>query len=134
MAMGDLKGYAISMRQMPFDHTYVYSSYGDIWPCHGRDTGGYIICVGAAEVDKSRCLSQADGEAGIDYSVTGVCHQIANRILLPSSQIVQKARGWRWSLLLYGIYGCEAITRKRYHPTGNPWPELTDCEANHKHP
>ena len=49
------------------------------------------------------CISQQD--AGIIYPATGVCHQIANRILSPARITVQGAGGYAESVNIYGKYG-----------------------------
>jgi hypothetical protein len=54
--------------------------------------------------------------AGVIYGITGVCHQMANRILHPANQTtVTHARGYNVSVLLYNTYGRRA------------WPELIAC-------
>ena len=44
-------------------------------------------------------------QGGIVYGVNGVCHQIANRILYPSAQIVSHAHGYWLSVSVFGTYG-----------------------------
>jgi hypothetical protein len=63
----------------------------------------------------ANCLSQVNGQAGIRYLRTGVCHQAANRILHPSRTTVVRARGYPWSQMLFGVYGL------------GPWPQRAQC-------
>ena len=56
-------------------------------------TGWYMTVTGIPE------------QGGIVYGVNGVCHQIANRILYPSAQIVSHARGYWLSVSIFGTYG-----------------------------
>ncbi len=80
------------------------------------------------------CLAQPDTEAGIMYGATGVCHQIANRILYPANVWVNRASGVHYSIWKWGAYGKDPITFQRYSPASFPWPELSNCLANHLHP
>ena len=51
-------------------------------------------------------IAQPDEKAGIKcYLINGVCHQAANRILLPSGITVRGARGYSISEALFGTYG-----------------------------
>lgn len=107
------------------DHTYVKDNNGHTWRCHGDPDGGREICRGTnTEFRQADCFSQPDSNAGIDYFVTGVCHQMANRILFPAGNYpgaikVDKAIGYRGSVDLYDEYGTrvqgptEWETRKR---------------------
>jgi hypothetical protein len=58
---------------------------------------------------------------------------MANRILLPAAVTVVEARGARWSILMWGVYGRERGTRRHYDPVHYPWPELVECRDRHKH-
>ncbi len=93
----ELIGHAVAMADLPFDHTYVASSADDRWDCKGRSRGGRIICRGSGDLGLARCLACSDGQAGLTYGVTGVCHQIANRILYPASIRVDRAKGYNRS-------------------------------------
>jgi hypothetical protein len=97
MPMGSVSGYALKIPLVPAEHTYVESSHGHVWPCFGRSAGGRQVCAGAGNTAQADCLSQPNSEAGIVYGGTGVCHQAANRILLPSGQTVSGASGYRGS-------------------------------------
>src|SRR5229473_4466627 len=77
-----LEGWAIpALYASFFDHTYVVSSCGLRWGCHGRSTGGNLLRGRVGNSIIADCLAQPTGLAGIKYGITGVCHQIANRIL-----------------------------------------------------
>ncbi len=135
-AMGKLSGYALSIPLLPADHTYVLSDVGDIWPCPAwaRWVGGTLLCSGTANLGEARCLSQPKSTAGLIYGITGVCHQMANRILLTAGgAVVSQARGYRGSFFAWGDYGKERGTGKLYCPTNYPWPELTTCRTSHRH-
>lgn len=56
-------------------------------------TGSYTTVTGIPE------------QGGIVYGVNGVCHQIANRNLYPSTQIVSHAHGYWLSVSVFGTYG-----------------------------
>jgi hypothetical protein len=128
---GILIAFALSSVPGIVDHTYVISDRGDKWPCRGRSDGGDHICDGPANLELARCLAQADLTAGISYGMTGVCHQIANRILLPAGITVATARGARLSMFAYGVYGRDPGSKRHYHPEVYPWPELARCRKAH---
>ena len=68
-----------------------------------------MLCAdteGAAHpTDSYTTVTGIPEQGGIVYGVNGVCHQIANRILYPSSQIVSYARGYWLSVAIFGTYG-----------------------------
>lgn len=66
------------------------------------------------------CLACEDGSAGINYLVSGVCHQAANRILYPARVIVSKAKGYTISSSIYGDYGL------------GRWSQLDRCLDSHE--
>ncbi len=103
--MAELYGWAIKIKNLDADHTYVTSSDGGVWPCWGRSAGGHKIASGIGSSKRANCLSQSSSHAGLIYGVTGVCHQTSNRILYPSRKLVNKAKGYWASVLLYGTYG-----------------------------
>jgi|SRR5471030_297663 len=131
MAIGTLTGFSLPMVGVPTDHTYVASSNGHVWPCNGRSFGGNPIFAGVGNVDQADCLAMKDHSAGVRYGIEGVCHQMANRILFPSGGLVTPARGFRLSVLVYGVYGKKGTIH--YSPPSNPWPELAAC-LSHTHP
>jgi hypothetical protein len=93
--------------------------------CHatGPGTTARPLGHGPADLDVARCICQPDAESyryvagepahgGIDYyGVTGVCHQLSNRILFAASSgspeplTVSDAHGYWVSRFLYGSYG-----------------------------
>jgi len=107
--MAELNGFAIKIKKLGADHTYVTSSDGGIWPCWGRSSGGRLICSGSGSSKKSDCLSKKSSHAGLIYGVSGVCHQTANRILYPAKKIVSEAHGYWASVAMYGTYGTSSI-------------------------
>ncbi len=113
--MATLTGYAVKMRGLRWDHTYVRSSDGHRWRCWGRDTGGRPICSGRGDSAVADCLSQPNSHAGINYLLTGVCHQTANRILYPAGVLVSMARGYNQSVFFWGTYGLGG------------WPQREEC-------
>ncbi len=116
MPVTNFEGFTLPTLGGVADHTYVINSHGDIYPCKGRSKGGTIICSNQGSRSYANCLAQTDLKAGIMYGLTGVCHQIANRILYPSQQYVSKAKGYRGSVFVWGVYG-----------RGN-WSELYQCQ------
>lgn len=129
MALGELKGWAVPTVVRGTDHTCVTSSEGHAWGCFGRNVGQRLLSVGEGEITLAACLSHERGEAGIRYAITGVCHQAANRILLPAGTTVSDARGYRVSSFMYGTYGKNLVTGRFYSPFHAPWPELQSCQA-----
>lgn len=89
------------------DHTYVKCGTGKkAWGCWGGKTGGNELRRGTGSTNRADKIAQPDEKAGIKcYLINGVCHQAANRILLPASITVRGARGYNLSESLYGTYG-----------------------------
>jgi len=115
--LATLEAWAVPLQAAPtFDHTYVTSSCGLRWRCWGRDNGGKLLNGRSGNSIVADCLSQPNSEAGIDYGITGVCHQTANRILYPAGQItVAGSGGFPLSVFVYGVYGIGG------------WPQLQTC-------
>jgi len=115
-----LEGYGVFRVTTQIYHTYVLSSAGDAWGCHGWATGGSLVCSAAGSASFARCIEGGD-DAGIYYMRTGVCHQIANRILsaagieIPISAHTQV----RASHLVYGKFG----RNYQWVPTSRRWPD-----------
>ncbi|NNN49765.1 hypothetical protein [Vibrio sp. 2-2(8)] len=87
------------------DHTYVKCVLnGTAWGCHGRSSGGQVIAAGAGCDAHAGCIYGND-EAGIEYLLTGVCHQIANRTLISANVTVHNARFYTLSSATYGDFG-----------------------------
>ncbi len=89
------------------DHTYVKCGTGKkAWSCWGGKTGGKALGTGTASTTRADKIAQPDEKAGITcYLINGVCHQAANRILLPAGLTVRGARGYCISEALFGTYG-----------------------------
>ena len=133
MTIGMLTGFAIpTQASNRVDHTYVGLSSGFVCGCSGRAAGGEVICAAAGNIDRAECLATPAGDAGIRYGVTGVCHQMANRILWPGGVTVLLARGARGSVFMWGLYGRDPLAA--YSPPTYPWPELFTCLRSHAHP
>ena len=119
-----LRGRALSAflrsSYLPFwpDHTYVEFEKDDgsqgAWPCHGRDSGGRLLAgaAGRASFAAAKCLAGPAGNALINYTVDGVCHQSANRILYAAGihTTVSSCNGYRLSELMYGTYGRSRVS------------------------
>lgn len=89
------------------DHTYVAcGNGGKAWSCWGGKTGGNSLVQGTCSTRRADAIAEADERAGITcYLVNGVCHQAANRILMPAGVTVQNARGYGLSMSIFGVYG-----------------------------
>jgi len=89
------------------DHTYVKCGTGQkAWSCWGGKTGGQELRRGTGSTKRADKIAGAKERAGIKcYLINGVCHQAANRILLPAGITVRGARGYTISEALYGPYG-----------------------------
>jgi hypothetical protein len=89
------------------DHTYVACGTGAVtWKCWGGNANGNEIGSAEGSTARADSIAQPDQKANICcYLVNGVCHQAANRILLPAGFIVSKARGHSISQALFGTYG-----------------------------
>ena len=105
--MGELIGKAISTLANQADHTYVECGTTQCaWGCWGRKAGGRALRSGPASTKRADKIAQPDERANIKcYLVNGVCHQAANRILLPAAITVRGARGYGISEALFGVYG-----------------------------
>ncbi|MDQ7789978.1 MAG: hypothetical protein RDU41_07995 [Clostridia bacterium] len=102
--MAELYAWASYMNPL-MEHAYVTSSAGHRWPCFGGTDRGRPIGSGLGHPEVAQCLSLPDSEAGINYGLTGVCHQAANRILWPAKVLVSQARSYNLSVMIYGAYG-----------------------------
>ncbi len=99
------------MPNIPRDHVFVVSDQGHDWGCFGR---------GKNHIPKSNLLARAQGNAewmnaingtdnkhptGLENQVSGVCHNVANRLLLLADADVAKAQGNGLATLAFGKYG-----------------------------
>ena len=68
------------------DHTYVECGTGKkAWGCWGGKTGGTALRQAPGSTKRADRIAQTDEKANIKcYLINGVCHQAANRILLPA--------------------------------------------------
>lgn len=89
------------------DHTYVECGSGAVgWSCWGGKTGGTSFRSGTASTNRANSIAQPDEKANIKcYLINGVCHQAANRILLPAQVTVRGARGYSVSQAMFTTYG-----------------------------
>lgn len=106
--MGQLiaKRYRTSMMAYLADHTYVECGAGKAWGCFGGSQNGEAINAGEGSTARADAIAEPNGEAGVGrYLIDGVCHQAANRILLPANRLVTEARGYWLSVAIFGTYG-----------------------------
>jgi hypothetical protein len=89
------------------DHTYVECGTGGRgWSCWGGKVGGAELRRGTGSTRRADQIAGANERGGItSYLINGVCHQAANRILLPAMATVRGARGYEVSEALFGTYG-----------------------------
>ncbi len=128
-----VKRYPTKMFADLADHTYVECGTGARgWSCWGGKTGGTELRRGNGSTLRADQIAGANERGGITcYLINGVCHQAANRILLPASITVRGARGYEVSEALFGTYGrpggvfglCNAPFDQHAGTTG----DLPDC-------
>lgn len=89
------------------DHTYVAcGTLGKAWACWGGKTGGTELRRAPGSTRRADAIAEPNERARITcYLINGVCHQAANRILLPAGITVQGARGYWVSTAMFGTYG-----------------------------
>lgn len=112
------------------DHTYVECGTGKkAWGCWGGKTGGTVLRQAPGSTKRADKIAQPDEKANIKcYLINGVCHQAANRILLPAGITVRGARGYPVSEAIFGPYGrigfwiCKSPFKK-YSTTAGDLPE-----------
>lgn len=125
--------YPTNMMARLADHTYVAcGTLGKAWGCWGGKTGGTELRRAPGSTKRADAIAEPDERGGITcYLVNGVCHQAANRILLPANITVQGARGYSVSSALFGTYGrprgilgfCRAPFNRHAGVAG----DLTEC-------
>jgi hypothetical protein len=121
------------------DHTYVEcGTGGKAWECWGGKTDGTVLRKAPGSTKRADKIAQPDEKAGIKcYLINGVCHQAANRILLPAGITVRGARGYSVSEAIYGPYGrigfwpCKSPFKK-YSSTTGDLPECVPAEKKAK--
>lgn len=109
------------------DHTYVKCGTGKkAWSCWGGKNGGNEIRRGTGSTQRADKIAQPDEKARIKcYLINGVCHQAANRILLPAGITVRGARGYSISEALFGAYG-----RVGHWPCKSPFDQYTSVTGD----
>lgn len=126
--MGELivKNYRTKLFLKLADHTYVKCGGKKAWSCWGGKTGGKILRRAAGSTKRADKIAQPNEKAGIEcYLINGVCHQAANRILLPAGITVRGARGYSISQAIFGPYGrvgmwpCKSPFKKYVNTTGD---------------
>ncbi len=116
------------------DHTYVTCGNGGArWKCWGGDTGGTALRQGQGSTKRADAIAEPDGKAGITcYLINGVCHQAANRILMPAGITVRGAKGYYVSESMFGTYGRPrgflGACKAPFHQHPNVSGELAECE------
>jgi len=115
--------YRLALTANLADHTYVICGNGaKTWGCWGDDGGGTAFRSGVGSTRRADAIAGGQARAGIAcYLINGVCHQAANRVLLPAGITVRGAAGYDVSEALFGPYGrphglaglCPAPFRKR---------------------
>jgi hypothetical protein len=109
MSMGTLvaKHYPTKLFLKAADHTYVECGTGGKgWSCWGGKTGGKVLRRAVGSTNRADKIARPNERAGIKcYLINGVCHQAANRILLPAGITVRGARGYPISQAIFGPYG-----------------------------
>ncbi len=105
------KAYPTILFAKAADHTYVECGTGRKgWSCWGGKSNGTEITRGIGSTLRADAIAQPDEKANIKcYLVNGVCHQAANRILLPAGKLVLNARGYGLSSTIFGPYGRELV-------------------------
>ena len=109
------------------DHTYVQCGTGAVaWSCWGGKTGGTAFNSGTGSTNRANSIAQKNERAGITcYLVNGVCHQAANRILLPANILVIGARGYSISSAIFGVYGKPGVSWLPCYAPFNTYPDVT---------
>lgn len=117
------------------DHTYVMCRSGaKAWACWGNKSGGKPLRDGRGSTRQADAIAGPDEKAGITcYCINGVCHQAANRILLPANIIVRGARGADLSEIVFGAYGrprgALGLCRAPFHQHAGLNGDLPECQT-----
>jgi len=130
--MGELivKYYPTKLFLNAADHTYVECMGKKNWSCWGGTDDATTLRQAAGSTKRANKIAQPNEKAGIKcYLINGVCHQAANRILLPAGITVRGVRGYSISQALFGPYGrigswpCKSPFKKYPNTTG----DIDDC-------
>jgi len=122
--MTQMYGYALSTIDDVADHTWVYTADGFCCGCPDKVARGcsdddrkkgYIVCQADGNVGNAGCMAGPYDtrffipyQCGVVYAINGLCHQMANRILLATGRTdvtVVKANGSWFSFFTYGTWG-----------------------------
>ena len=107
--MGELVGLhrPTSLYHGAADHTYVECGTGARgWACWGGKSGGVELRRAKGSSMRANAIAGDKDRAGITcYLINGVCHQAANRILLPAGITMDGVRGYKLSLIAFGVFG-----------------------------
>ncbi len=134
-----VKRYPTKLFMKLADHTYVECGTGKKgWKCWGGKTGGTTLRKAPGSTSRADKIAQPNEKAGIKcYLINGVCHQAANRVLLPAGITVRGARGYAISEALFGPYGrigywtCKSPFKK-YKSTSGDLPECVSTKKQAK--
>ncbi|WP_369975480.1 hypothetical protein [Xanthomonas bundabergensis] len=89
------------------DHAYIEcggGSYG--WGCWGGKSGGTTVRSAHGSTKRADAIGEPDERAGVThYLINGVCHQSANRILMPALITANGVRGHLLSVSIFGLFG-----------------------------
>jgi len=93
----------------PLDHVFVSTEQGHSWGCFGRglpdEPNTRVVCQNYGIVEWAIEIAGPDQSAGVQHTVTGVCHCCANRILIPAGVDVHDAPGNEIVIPIFGKYG-----------------------------
>lgn len=131
-----VKRYPTKLFLKAADHTYVECGTGKkAWSCWGGKKGGTTLRKAPGSTKRADKIAQPNEKAGIKcYLINGVCHQAANRVLLPAGITVRGARGYSISEALFGPYGrigfwtCKSPFKKYSSTSG----DLSECVPTKK--
>ncbi len=132
------------MPDIPRDHVFVVSDQGHDWRCFGRGKAhiakARLLTTTQGSAEWINALNGADGEhaTGLVNQVSGVCHNVANRLLLVADADVADARGKGLATLAFGRYGFEledfaqriADTAKQIETVSDAQLEKALCKLN----
>lgn len=139
MTIGSFEAFALPMPGNK-EHTYVAVQGYPAFKCFGRNQGGRLVVSGKGDTRFGSYLAGPKGNGYIRYLFSGVCHQAANRILVPSDQLLSHStKGYRGgfptgSYLLYGAYGKRLTDGTRYSPKYDPWPQIKHLTMSNRGP
>lgn len=99
-----------SLKNRPVDHVFVVTSEHN-WPCFGRGgkeiPNSHVVAKGFGYAKWAEYINGPDPihPTGLINKVTGVCHNVANRLLVLANADVSDAFGNEIVTLMYGKYG-----------------------------